>query len=167
MNPTFSQGDPKMALPSMPGAARCTCPSGDGSLVWPCPSHPPESASPAVVSAGSLPPLPDPPDGLALADWDGSLWAHSGDQLHDYGDKCFRAGMAFARDAGPRPAAADVGSLPAVDKATVDVHLDAGLRAAGSALRHYSLQKTLDDMRAAMRAAMVRTTANGVGGHRE
>lgn len=23
---------------------RCTCPSGDGSLRWPCPRHPPESA---------------------------------------------------------------------------------------------------------------------------
>jgi len=25
--------------------ATCTCPSGDGSLRWPCPAHPPESAS--------------------------------------------------------------------------------------------------------------------------
>lgn len=23
-------------------SARCTCPSGDGSLRWPCPSHPPK-----------------------------------------------------------------------------------------------------------------------------
>lgn len=37
---------------------------------------------------------------------------------------------------------------------TVDKHLDAVLRASGSALRHYSMQKTLDDMRAAMREAM-------------
>ena len=37
---------------------------------------------------------------------------------------------------------------------TVDKHLDAVLRASGSALKHYSMQKTLDDMRAAMRAAM-------------
>lgn len=36
----------------------------------------------------------------------------------------------------------------------VDRHLDAVLRASGSALRHYSMQKSLDDMRAAMRAAM-------------
>lgn len=36
----------------------------------------------------------------------------------------------------------------------VDNHLDAVLRASGSALRHFSMQKTLDDMRAAMRAAM-------------
>lgn len=36
----------------------------------------------------------------------------------------------------------------------LDRHLDAVLRAAGSALRHYTMQKSLDDMRAAMRAAM-------------
>jgi hypothetical protein len=37
----------------------------------------------------------------------------------------------------------------------VDRHLDAVLRASGSALRHYTMQKSLDDMRAAMRAAML------------
>lgn len=36
----------------------------------------------------------------------------------------------------------------------VDEHLDNVLRASGSALRHYSMQKTLDDMRAAVRTAM-------------
>lgn len=36
----------------------------------------------------------------------------------------------------------------------VDHHLDAVLRAAGSGLRHYSMQKSLDDMRDAMRAAL-------------
>ena len=36
----------------------------------------------------------------------------------------------------------------------LDQHLDAVLRAAGSALRHYSLPKSLDDMRAAMKAAI-------------
>ena len=30
------------AAPQPPGA--CTCPSGDGSLRWPCPQHPPEAA---------------------------------------------------------------------------------------------------------------------------
>ena len=34
----------------------------------------------------------------------------------------------------------------------IDKHLDAVLRASGSALRHYSMQKTRDDMRAAMHA---------------
>jgi hypothetical protein len=33
-------------------APTCTCPSGDGSLRWPCPVHPPE-AVPAPVQAGS------------------------------------------------------------------------------------------------------------------
>jgi hypothetical protein len=51
----------------------------------------------------------------------------------------------------------------AVDQATIDKHLDTVLRASGSALRHYSMQKTLDDMRAAMRAAMGSTTAVGAG----
>jgi hypothetical protein len=36
----------------------------------------------------------------------------------------------------------------------IDQHLDAVLRAAGSALRYHTMQKGLDDMRAAMRAAM-------------
>lgn len=36
----------------------------------------------------------------------------------------------------------------------VDRHLDAVLRAAGSALKNYTMQKSLDDMRAAMREAM-------------
>ena len=36
----------------------------------------------------------------------------------------------------------------------LDKHLDAVLRAAGSGLRHYTMQKTLDDMRAAMRDAL-------------
>lgn len=40
------------------------------------------------------------------------------------------------------------------DDDAVDRHLDAVLRASGSALRHYTMQKSLDDMRAAMRAAM-------------
>jgi hypothetical protein len=64
-----------------------------------------------------------------------------------------------------RPTAEGDGDLPAIDQATVDKHLGAVLRASGSALRHFSTQKTLDDMRAAMLAAMVRPTANGVGGH--
>jgi hypothetical protein len=45
--------------------------------------------------------------------------------------------------------------------AQIDTHLDAVLRASGSALRHYSMVKTLADMRAAMRAAMTRSAAAG------
>ena len=48
-----------------------------------------------------------------------------------------------------RPTASGAVDLPVIDK-----HLDAVLRASGSALRHYSMQKKLDDMRAAMRAAI-------------
>ena len=36
----------------------------------------------------------------------------------------------------------------------LDVHLDKILRAAGSALKHYSMQKTKDDMRQALREAL-------------
>jgi hypothetical protein len=71
-------------------------------------------SAPATSSAArpSLPALPDPPDGLRLSEWDGSLWAHSGDQLHDYGDKCFRAGMAYARtaEAVQQPGVAQAGA---------------------------------------------------------
>lgn len=42
------------------------------------------------------------------------------------------------------------------DDAEVDARLDAVLKASGSALRYYSVPKTLEDMRAAMRAAMMR-----------
>lgn len=38
--------------------------------------------------------------------------------------------------------------------AEVDRHLEAVLRASGSSLRYFCIQKTLDDMRAAMRTAM-------------
>jgi len=43
---------------------------------------------------------------------------------------------------------------PIFEPELVDKHLDAVLRASGSALRHYSTQKALDEMRGAMRAAM-------------
>lgn len=42
------------------------------------------------------------------------------------------------------------------DDAEVDVRIDAVLRASGSALHHYSMAKTREDMRVAMRAAMMR-----------
>ena len=41
-----------------------------------------------------------------------------------------------------------------MDANKIDQHLNAVLRAAGSALRHYSLPKSLEDMRAAMKAAI-------------
>lgn len=36
--------DPRAAIDAAMAPPRCTCPSGDGSLRWPCPRHPPESA---------------------------------------------------------------------------------------------------------------------------
>ena len=44
--------------------------------------------------------------------------------------------------------------------ALVDSHLDAVLRASGSALRHYSMEKSLTDMRKAMRDAMTGSVRN-------
>ena len=34
-----------LAAAPKPDPATCTCPSGDGSLRWPCPTHPPESVA--------------------------------------------------------------------------------------------------------------------------
>lgn len=53
----------RAAQPQPKGAAgACSCPSGDGSLRWPCPTHP--SSAPAQVTKGAvaLPPLPENPD---------------------------------------------------------------------------------------------------------
>jgi hypothetical protein len=58
--------------------------------------------------------------------------------------------------AGARMSARD--SMPAAlvprQPDPLDAHLDAILRAAGSGLRHYSMAKTKDEMRAALRAAI-------------
>lgn len=37
------------------GAPACTCPSGDGSLRWPCPAHPPGQEPPNNMVSGSQP----------------------------------------------------------------------------------------------------------------
>lgn len=42
-----------------------------------------------------------------------------------------------------------------VSDGQIDAHLDNILRAAGSALRHYTMQKSKDDMRAALRNAIL------------
>lgn len=41
------------AAPSPPVALVCTCPSGDGSLRWPCPKHPPSPPSPPALPANT------------------------------------------------------------------------------------------------------------------
>lgn len=43
----------------------------------------------------------------------------------------------------------------------IDIHLDAILRGAGSALRHYTMQKSRDDMRAALRSAITAAQPEG------
>lgn len=48
----------------------------------------------------------------------------------------------------------------------IDKHLDAILRASGSSLRHYTMQKSLDDMRAALRSALSQAEADRVNGER-
>jgi len=44
---------------------------------------------------------------------------------------------------------------------TIDKNLDAILKAAGSGLQHYSMEKTLTDMREAMRSIMVSCYLDG------
>ena len=56
------------------------------------------------------------------------------------------------------------GSMSQHDTLTLeqlDQHLDAILKASGSALRHYTMQKSRDDMRAALRAALSATHQQG------
>jgi hypothetical protein len=53
-----------------------------------------------------------------------------------------------------RPAVGGLGDFPYLKPEMVDKHLDAILKASGSALKNYSTPKTLGDMRTAMRAAM-------------
>jgi hypothetical protein len=53
------------ALAAQGQGDRCTCPSGDGSLHWPCPQHPAPAASPAGV-----------PDGWKSVPLKFGSWAH-------------------------------------------------------------------------------------------
>lgn len=46
-------------------------------------------------------------------------------------------------------------TVPHFSDAMVNHHLEAVLRASGSSLRYYSMEKTLEEMRGAMRKAMV------------
>ena len=49
-----------------------------------------------------------------------------------------------------------------MDQQKLDAHLDKVLRAAGSALRHYSLPKSKKDMRAALQAAIEEAVADHI-----
>ena len=48
-----------LAQPPAPTAQQCTCPSGDGSLRWPCPQHPANIAQP-VQQPGAEPDMRHP-----------------------------------------------------------------------------------------------------------
>lgn len=61
---------------------------------------------------------------------------------------------AWARHAPATPAQAEPSAMP--DAATVDEHLDEVLCASGSALKYFSMPKTLEAMRTAMRKALCR-----------
>lgn len=56
---------------------------------------------------------------------------------------------------GPAKVPSEAGGLDAVTDEEVDVHLEAVLRASGSSLRHFTMHKTLAEMRGAMRTAML------------
>lgn len=64
--------------------------------------------------------------------------------------------------ATPEPEMARI-SVEASD-ALVDRHLDAVLRASGSALKRYTVQKTRDNMRAAMRLFAIEISSTGKQG---
>lgn len=225
-------------------AVPCTCPSGDASLRWPCPTHPNANYSrlassfrphtlntslaadnaAAQAPAEQLKPLDyraqgreealqiilgqDPEDPFSdcigsspngdAGDYS-SHWneeklramLHIGDRKHDAYD---RAEAMYWQARGEKDEAERMMRMAerapylrrleeflckqqseeawalladlkreathqpvAVDQATVDKHLDAVLRAAGSALRYYSMPKSLNDMRTAMRVAMGRS----------
>jgi len=68
------------------------------------------------------------------------------------GQEAFDAGMRSGRDIWGSKAAADgAGELPPLDDSFLDYHLNLILIASGSALRHYSMHKTKEDMRIALR----------------
>jgi hypothetical protein len=49
----------------------------------------------------------------------------------------------------------------------VDQAIDSVLKASGSALRHYTMQKSIDDMRAAMRTIMSEAYMQGVADYQD
>lgn len=49
----------------------------------------------------------------------------------------------------------------------IDRAIDSVLKASGSALRHYTMQKSIEDMRAAMRAVMSEAYIQGVNDYQD
>lgn len=70
-------------------AHRCTCPSGDGSLRWPCPEHPPVAKEPLRVTHGYRIPEERPtvsgrnPGGEPTGDGSGRCWKCGSSNLWD------------------------------------------------------------------------------------
>lgn len=69
----------------------CTCPSGDGSLRWPCPEHPPAGGQ----ELPALPKLPGHPDPMSM-DWTRSELK----AIAKYGEDCARAALAMRQPQG-------------------------------------------------------------------
>lgn len=68
---------------------------------------------------------------------------------------CDDAGTATVEDGSiARAALAEAEVLAALTDEHIDAGLDLILRAAGSALKHYTMQKSRDDMRAALRSVI-------------
>lgn len=80
-------------------ALTCTCPSGDGSLRWPCPKHPPEAIQPveagAPTAAAEMPKRPQA-HMLAGKNLDSLHVLYTSGQMDEYGKACFVAGRESA-----------------------------------------------------------------------
>lgn len=97
---------------------RCTCPSGDGSLRWPCPSHPAAPSAPQGGGVGDVVLAARNAEttirNCVAAGQIGSGYAQYADDLRD---------AVAALTAQPRPDAAQQGWIAAVDRELVDAHL--------------------------------------------
>ena len=78
-------------------ASRCTCPSGDGSLRWPCPVHPPMESLGREACKPEFPIPKVPGCGIALAP--GQHFSHCGetDMGQTLGALCEECGGSFKR----------------------------------------------------------------------
>lgn len=79
----------QMAATPAPAEPVCTCPSGDGSLRWPCPAHPPE-ATPAQAQQAK--PLTEQEVAEAVFDY----YQHFSDP-QDAAEACFDKDLAMFR----------------------------------------------------------------------
>lgn len=87
----------------------CTCPSGDGSLRWPCPQHPPGSVSRAWQEAVAK--------ALEVVNDAANRARHAGDYAN--ANALVSARVTLFKASQPTPTA-DAGALPVVDDAMVE-----------------------------------------------